>query len=925
MVKQYNLGLWVASKLLACGLLSCQTAWAQVIPDGTTATPDPGSCAVSCTITGGTTDSTGTNLFHSFSEFSVPDGSTVTFDHDPALVNILARVVNGPLSMIEGTIRTDVTSDTNLFLINPQGIIFGPRGSLELGGSFVATTADAIQFGEQGSFSTTEINSDVVRLTVDPSALLFTQSAPQPIINQSTALNPTSLNFGLSIQENNSLLLVGGDVILEKSSPTNFSGGIITAPSGRVELGGVKGAATVGLDIDGGRISLSYPDDVPLANVILDRGRLNISNSFFSVDRSAGSLVIRANSISFINRSIIDSATSGPDNAGNILLYANQSVTFDDGGISVSTGGSGNGGNLIVLTDILSLDNNATLSVRTNGAGNAGEISLIANSIILSDSDIIAEAFGDPAPAGSAGKIEIQTGTLSLVNNSSISTQTFGPAIDTEAAGLINIDARESVSLANDGSSITSATKGQRNASNIIINTPELTIQDFASISAVGNLTDDGMPTEGDAGNIVINGANQVTLSNGFITTETNTLGRGGNITLNTDQLTANSGARITATATATAAATTQGGSVTLNIDQINLSGETTGILAETQGPANAGLITLGPNHNNNAVTVNFQDNANISAATSGSGDGGRVVALAPEGITLTGNGSLSTRSTGAGPAGDIDIQTNGQFRVQNGAEVEVSGEGTGNSGMLDVIAETVVLNDGKLLASVQAGEDGNINLEIEDALILRGDSLISAEAFNDANGGNVNITTPFIIALSPDGPNGNDIQAIARQGNGGRIAIQANTLFGIEENKATLGNRTNDIDASSEAGIDGEVIIETLQVDPDEGIDPLPSTLATPEISQGCQAGSNGQFIATGQGGLPSNPYEPLSSDGIQEDIYPAGQTIPQPVSTQQTDTTDTLIEAQGWNRDEQGNIVLLVTTPDTHSSCQVTLNGAF
>ncbi|MFG6104422.1 S-layer family protein [Leptothoe sp. EHU-05/26/07-4] len=924
MAKRYIFRLWVASQLFVCGLLSCQAAWAQVTPDGTTATPDPGSCAVSCTITGGTTDFTGTNLFHSFSEFSVPDGSTVTFDHDPALVNILARVVNGPLSMIEGTIRTDVTSDTNLFLINPQGIIFGPRGSLELGGSFVATTADAIQFGDQGSFSTTDTNSDLVRLTVDPSALLFSQSAPQPIINQSAAFNftPPSFTIGLSVQEGNSLLLVGGDVIIERS-PTGFRSGAITARGSRVELGGVNGATTVGLDIDGGIISLSYPNNAPLADVFVENARLDLSSD--SVDRSAGSLVIRANSIAF-TKSSIDSTTFGPDNAGNILLYANESITFDDSVIGVNTRDSGNGGSLIISTDSLSLENDAILSVRTNGAGNAGKVSVTANNIILNNSDIIAEAFGnDIDPAGSVGEIEIQTGTLSLLKNSSISTQTFGAAIDVEAAGLINIDAREFVSLANDGSSITSATKGQRNASNIIISTPELTIQDLASISAVGNLTDDGMPTEGDAGNIVITGANQVTLSNGFITTETNTLGRGGNITLNTDQLTANSGARITATATATAAATTQGGSVTLNIDQINLSGETTGILAETQGPANAGLITLGPNHNNNAVTVNFQDNANISAATSGSGDGGRVVALVPEGITLTGNGSLSTRSTGAGPAGDIDIQTNGQFRVQNGAEVEVSGEGTGNSGMLDVIAQTVVLNDGKLLASVQAGEDGNINLEIEDALILRGDSLISAEAFNDANGGNVNITTPFIIALSPDGPNGNDIQAIARQGNGGRIAIQANTLFGIEENKATFGNRTNDIDASSEAGIDGEVIIDTLQVDPDEGIDPLPSGLAAPEISQGCQAGSNGQFIATGQGGLPSNPYEPLSSDGIQEDIYPAGQTIPQPVSTQQTDTTDTLIEAQGWNRDEQGNIVLLVTTPDIHSSCQVTLNGAF
>lgn len=860
----------------------------------------------------------------------MPDGSVVTFDHDPTLDNILARVANGPLSMIEGTIRTDITSDTNLFLMNPQGIIFGPNGNLNLGGSFVATTADAIQFGDQGSFSTNDITSDLVRLTVDPSALLFSQSAPQPIINQSGAFNftPTSFTVGLSVQEGNSLLLVGGDVII-KRSPTSFRLGSITAPSSRVELGGVDGAATVGLDIDGGNISLSYPDNVPLADVILDGASLNISNDLTSVERPAGSLVIRANSIAFINKSSIDSTTSGPDNAGNILLYADESITLDDSVVGVTTSGSGNGGSLIVLTDTLSLENGATFSVRTNRAGNAGEISLTANNISLSNSSrIIAEADGTATvPAGSAGKIEIQTRTLSLLNNSRISTETFDEAIDAEAAGVINIDAQEFIS-ANDGSSITSTTKGQRNASNIIINTPELTVQNLASISAVGSLTNAGITTEGDAGSIVINGANQVTLSNGSITTETNTLGRGGNITVNTDQLTADSGARITATATATADSSTQGGSVTLNTNQINISGETTGILAETQGPANAGLITLGPNGNGETLIVNFQEGADISAATSSSGAGGQVL-IDAETVTLSGDGSLSTRSTESGPAGDITLLTNGRLNVQDGATVEVSAIGTGDSGMLDVVAETVVLDNGQLLASVEAGEGGNIGLDLEDALVLRGDSLISAEAFNNADGGNVDITAPFIIALFAEGPDGNDIQASAINGDGGRITIQANTLFNIEENRADRGNMTNDIDASSEAGIDGEVIIQTLEIDPNEGTDPLPSGLAEPEISQGCQVGvsNNGQFTNAGRGGLPVNPYAPLSSEGIQEDIYPAGQIAAQSENNSQladsNDTAETIAEAIGWDRNNQGDVVLLAATPSFYSSCQHTLTG--
>ena len=132
----------------------------------------------------------------------------------------------------------------------------------------------------------------------------------------------------------------------------------------------------------------------------------------------------------------------------------------------------------------------------------------------------------------------------------------------------------------------------------------------------------------------------------------------------------------------------------------------------------------------------------------------------------------------------------------------------------------------------------------------------------------------------------------------------------------------TNDIDASSEAGIDGEVIIETLQVDPDEGTDPLPSGLAASAISQGCQAGGNGQFTNAGRGGLPATPYEPLSSDGIQEDIYPAGQTVAQSVEPNQSAAN--LIEAQDWGRNSQGNVVLITENSTFHSTCQRTLTRA-
>ncbi len=827
--KRYGFRRWFTSGLIFCNLILPKVVSGQVIPDGTTPTPEPGSCAVNCTIAGGTTDSTGANLFHSFLQFSVPEGGAVLFDHDPTIRNIFTRVTGNELSSINGLIRTDSVSNTNLFLINPNGIVFGPSGALDLGGSFVATTADAIQFGEQGSFSALDTTANPALLTVDPSAFLFSQTAVAPIVNQSNTSSPASFSPGLAVRENRSLLLVGGDVILEAPTIDDFGGNII-APSGRIELGGLNGPGVIDLVINNNDLSLTYGDNAPLVNVSVNSATLTVSDFFNG--NAAGEIVIKADSFSS-SKGRFNSQTSGAEDAGSILLHANNSISLQGTFISSSTFGSGTGGTLEISTRSLSLDDFSTVLFGTFGTGNAGEILIEAETIsLLGGSFITSEATSFVELGGDAGQIQIKTDSLVLDESSEISTKTTGGALNADASGNIVIEANDFISLTGD-SAIRSETLGQSNASDIQISTANLSLNNSLISAAVNE--------EGDE--------------------SSDATGRGGEINI------------------------------------------------ETQ------LLSL-------------DNNAAITSSTSGAGDAGNVLVTDAETVVVDDGSTLSARSTSAGSAGNLSLQINGQLRVQNGAQVEVSGEGTGNSGVLNVIAETVVLDDGQLLASVAAGEDGNIELDIEDALILRGDSLISAEAFSDANGGNVDITTPFIIALFPEGPNGNDIQASAIDGDGGRITIQANTIFGIEENRAIDGNMTNDIDASSEAGIDGEVIIETLQVDPDEGTDPLASGLAEPEISRGCQAGSNGQFIATRQGGLRPNPYEPLSGDGIQEDIYPAGQITARSGNIDRTDdlsehSPQTIIEAQGWGRNTEGNVVLLTANP-THSFCQRALTGA-
>ncbi|WP_413201423.1 filamentous hemagglutinin N-terminal domain-containing protein, partial [Nostoc piscinale] len=128
------------STVCACGVN------AQVTPDGTLSTAVSGSNHYSITI--GTR--VGNNLFHSFSQFSVPSNGSAVFNNAADIQNIFSRVTGGNVSRIDGLIQAQ--GNANLFLLNPSGIIFGKDASLNIGGSFIATTANSIKFADGVEF-----------------------------------------------------------------------------------------------------------------------------------------------------------------------------------------------------------------------------------------------------------------------------------------------------------------------------------------------------------------------------------------------------------------------------------------------------------------------------------------------------------------------------------------------------------------------------------------------------------------------------------------------------------------------------------------------------------------------------------------------------------------------------------------------------
>lgn len=247
----------------------CALAQSKIVPDGTLGTESsvvtPVASGLAVDVIGGGAIR-GANLFHSFQEFNVSEGrGAYFFSPSAGIQNVLARVTGTNPSNILGTLGTFGNSNPNLFLINPNGIIFGPNASLDIGGSFVATTANAVRLGKTGLFSASEPATSNL-LTVNPSALFFNSLSSQAIVNRSTATS-TVLGFptiGLQVPDGQSLLMVGGDVRLD--------GGILLAPGGRVELGGLAKAGTVELNAAGNNLSLSLPESVAPADISLING-----------------------------------------------------------------------------------------------------------------------------------------------------------------------------------------------------------------------------------------------------------------------------------------------------------------------------------------------------------------------------------------------------------------------------------------------------------------------------------------------------------------------------------------------------------------------------------------------------------------------------------------------------------------------------
>lgn len=537
--------------------ISERFAYAQVTPDNTLGVEQSivnsssSNGSLRQQIEGGATR--GINLFHSFREFNIAEGQSLYFQNPLGIRNIISRVTGGSPSNLQGTLGVS-GGTANLFLLNPNGILFGANARLDVRGSFVATTASAIQFGTQGFFDSFVPESPAL-LTVNPSALLFNQIARSSIVNASTA----SLELGgqgLQVPEGQSLLLLGGDV--------NLAEGGVNAAGGRVELGAVAGVGTVNLSVDNNNLSLSFPATLDRADIVLTNGAtVNASGE------GGGSIQLWGRRVFINGGSQVVAFTQGAKPGGNLSVNASESLELigsaSGGGLSTLSLADGKAGNLTIVTRNLSIRDGAQISAGTIGNGSAGQLNVNASeSIEVTGRDETGNnsaLFSITAGAGQAGNLTINTKRLIVRDEGVLSTEALiaigdGQILLSGGSGNLTINASDSVELIRQGS-IVIDTQSPGNAGSLTINTGKLLVQDESQIGASSG-------NSGNAGNISVR-AQLVELKNQSSINATTTTSQGGNITLQVqDFLLLRQGSLISATA-GTAQAGGDGGNITID------------------------------------------------------------------------------------------------------------------------------------------------------------------------------------------------------------------------------------------------------------------------------------------------------------------------------------------------------------------------
>jgi large exoprotein involved in heme utilization and adhesion len=711
------------------------------------------------------------------------------------------------------------------------------------GGEIQIKAANSITLEDKSLLGVgTTSSGDAGLLAIDTGSLSLTNS-------NIAATTSGSGNAGdIQIKATNSITLVSDSGLIVVTDEGSGDAGSLDIETGSLSLTNSDiGATTSGIG-SAGEIQIKATNSITLE----EKSQLITFTAFF--DGDAGSVDIETGSLSLTN-SDIGAGTLGIGNAGDVQIKAANSITLEENsGLSVDTYGSGDGGSVDIETGSLSLTNSSFIEAGAGGTGSAGQITITASEYIniVGEGSGIFSTSGDenfPDATGNAGTITIgkkPTGesmpvpTLTVTENGQINTSTFGAGEGGEidinvnnleitsggvinsstkgagAGGTITMMALENINI--DGGSLLANTLGTGQGGEIDIDTNHLELTQGGRIDSssdssghAGTITitagkyinlvgeNSGIfgtaSSSGNAGQIDIFAGDKLSVTtNSQISTSTESLGQGGEIKINTNQLELTQGGNIDSSSSGTGSA----GKIAITASEyLKIFGEGSGIFSTASSSGDAGQINI-------LAGGTPEDGVEIIPGSLFSAEA-ELLPHVRGGLVLENGGEISTSTSGQGNGGTITI-TSSKLRLNN-AEITADNEVAdfNQAGNIIIGAHQLDMSDSTISTSSTNADGGNILIGVRELNNKRiTDSQIAATAGETGIGGNLEIRGPKYLILDST-----NLKADADKG--GNLTLDADVF---------IASTDSQIEASGVLQTPEHIDVGTISLLPSQGVD---------------------------------------------------------------------------------------------------------
>lgn len=776
-------------------------AWAQaavaqstnIIPDaapGLSLGTTVGHSGNTYTIDGGTTS--GTNLFHSFSDFDLGAGDIAQWVYsggDPAGIdNVVNRVTGGSPSSIMGIIDSTAIPNADFYFINPAGIVFsGQDAQVNVPAAAHFSTASELRFANGQVFSVATPSGSTLSVAAPQSfgflgnegdiLLTSIENLDDPaFIANAGALSLSAANIifdnayvGASEQSVTAVGSVALDVGLDgtTSEPTQ----------GRIEMTnswlqtwaadcletclGAEGF----ISLNAGELALNFTGIVADFDSTSDEGgtsyvRLVGNNQVDLIDSiiladgygtaSAGDVSITSFGDVNIIGTLIQAYTQGSGDAGTIDV-SGANVLLSGGTIGSESYGSGRSGSVVISADdSLVLENGSWVFTTAFDSGAAGSVSLSAANISLTDSLVSSESYG----SGDAGVVTVDAAGDLFMDWSTISSASY---LDSKA-GSVTVTAD---SLYMDVSQITSNAYGDGDAGSLHL---DIAGEVYARVS---DITSDTYGL-GNAGDVVLEAGSAILDDITYLSSEALGPGNGGQVLVLIDgTLEINDFSYISTSAARTfdpIASSGKAGDVTIVADTLLIDGGS--IYSEGWGGAESGSLNI------TVGTLNMLGGY-ISTDSFESGNAGDIHLTA--GSADIEFGWISSDSFGEGDGGNVRVEVDGPLTLFSLARISSDAYGSGDAGDVTISADSLSLEWYSQISSDSYGEGngGRTTVNVDGALTMIDSSFISSDAYDLGNAGGVSVSAQS-LSVAADSYVSSDARG---EGDAGSVEILAEAI----------------------------------------------------------------------------------------------------------------------------------------------------